>query len=136
MRVLPLLLACGAAAALWFGILDRPAPVSGPEAVEAPAGGASQPEVAVREPKRGTLVVRVRTEDGSPLPPGTQAGYLVGRMERVRSAADDGTFRFADAPLGDVELIAKADGYRLGSGRARVVAGLSTEAVVVLVPER
>ena len=132
------LLCAVAGAAIWFGLLARPKtpPLPPADVPESAGGNAPEPGAGGREAVLAVLVIRVRTQEGGPAPEGTQAGYLVGRMERVKGAAPDGTFRFADAPVGELELIAKADGYELGSGRVRVVSGVPNEAIVTLVPSR
>ena len=95
------------------------------------------PAAARRTPATGKLVVRVRTADGTPLPAGTEAGYLHQGMKRLRRAASDGTFPFYDAPVGAIEAIAEAPGYTAKRVAAQVVAGVdATEPVVVLTADR
>lgn len=84
----------------------------------------------------GKLVVRVVTEDGRPLPKGTRAGYVRYGDRRLRFAAADGTFPFADAPVGRLEVTAEAPGYLAPTVTAVLTPGVPTEATVILAPVR
>ncbi|MBL9087560.1 MAG: hypothetical protein JNM10_10490 [Planctomycetia bacterium] len=89
-----------------------------------------------QERTTGKLVIRVLTEDGRPLPPGTRAGYVRYGDRRLRAAATDGTFPFADAPVGRLEVTAEAPGYLAPAVTAVLTPGVPTEATIVLAPVR
>jgi hypothetical protein len=93
------------------------------------------PERASPTPTTGTLIIRVRTPDSMALPSDTKAGYVDGGERRLRPAARDGTFRFSDAPLGRIEVVATAEGYRDGTSVAVVQALVPTEVLVTLEPK-
>ncbi|MFO0932578.1 MAG: carboxypeptidase-like regulatory domain-containing protein [Planctomycetota bacterium] len=90
----------------------------------------------VPERSSGKLVLRVVTEDGRPLPKGTRAGYVRYGDRRLRLAAADGTFPFADAPVGRLEVTAEAPGYLAPAVTAVLTPGVPTEATIVLAPVR
>lgn len=105
----------------------RPTPEAGPEAPAAPPGTG----VLLTT---GVLTVTVRTSDGK-IPPESEAGYLRGRGERVKRTDEKGQVRFSDAPLGDLVVVAHAPGYRDGTQRRFLTAGLPTNLVIVLESE-
>lgn len=89
-----------------------------------------------QERTTGKLVIRVRTEDGRPLPAGTRAGYVRYGDRRLRAAATDGTFPFADAPVGRLEVTAEAPGYLAPAVTAVLTPGVPAEATIILAPVR
>lgn len=139
MRVLPALLAAtvaGLAVWLWLGEGGTPPPrVAAPEADAIPASP-PPPEGPPRVvPTTGTLVIRVTTEDGTAIPAGAKAGYTrPGGASRLRGPGPDGTIRFTDAPVGELDLIAEAEGYKRGTARVVIVPGVAAEAVVSVAP--
>lgn len=92
--------------------------------------------VRAQERTTGKLVIRVVTEDGRPLPSNTRAGYVRYGDRRLRFAATDGTFPFADAPVGRLEVTAEAPGYLAPAVTAVLTPGVPTEATIVLAPVR
>jgi hypothetical protein len=92
----------------------------------------------VRPPARttGKLVVRVVTDDGRPVPAETRAGYVRYGERRLRRAATDGTFPFADAPVGRLEVTAEAPGYVAPTATAVLTPGVPAEATIILTPAR
>ena len=104
-----------------------PLPPSGPAPSETPAAGVSAPVAQTT----GVLTVTVRTPDGDP-PEGTEAGYRFGDGERVQPVDRRGQVRFTDAPLGDLVVVAHAKGYRTGTQRRYLTAGVPTDVVLVL----
>ena len=83
--------------------------------------------------KTGTLVIRARAPNGS-VPPGTEVGYRFAGETRLLYAAGDGTREFADAPLGDLVVIARAPGYAEASQPRQLLAGVPMEVLLRLVP--
>jgi hypothetical protein len=133
-----LVLAAVGAAAVGAYLLLRGEP-AGTDVTEPPAGGSRPEDPPGGErrlplPTTGTLVIRVRTPDAVPLPANTRAGYVDAGQRRLRAVASDGTFRFSDAPLGKLEIVAEAEGYRPGSGVAVVQPLVPAEIVVTLEP--
>jgi hypothetical protein len=128
-----LLLVVLLAGGLWAWLGTRPtAPPAPDEEGAAPRDGTEAPLPPA--PVTGSLVVRVRTSDGSPLPAGTQAGYTRFGSPRLRSAAPDGTFPFSDAPTGRIEVTAQAPGWTVEDVTVTLVPGVPAEAVVTLTP--
>ena len=126
------------AGALAF-VLLRPSdsgtgPETGAETTGTPPPRPPEPD-RVPNSTRGTLIIRVRTPDSMPLPPGTRAGYVEGLERRMRPPAGDGTFRFTDAPVGKLDVIAEAEGYRPGTSVAIVTPQVPTEISVTLEPK-
>jgi hypothetical protein len=122
-------------ASLTYGLMKPP---GGPPEPAEPSEKA-KPTSDEGDPRRptpttGTLIIRVRTPDAVPLPAGARAGYVAGTVRRLRPAAADGTFRFSDAPLGKLEVVAEAEGYRAGSTVAVVQALVPAEVLVTLEP--
>lgn len=102
-----------------------------------PTATASDPEprpTLPHEPTTAKLVLRVRTADGSPLPAETRAGYARYGERRLRAAAGDGTFPFADAPVGRLEAVAEAPGYDAPSVTVVLIPGVAGEATITLTP--
>ena len=77
-------------------------------------------------------MIRVKVPGDRAMPAGTQAGYRRFGNRRVRPPATDGTFRFSDAPIGALDLVVEAEGYRAGPVTIRVEPNQTNEAVVVL----
>ena len=84
----------------------------------------------------GKLVIRVGSEEGSPMTSTTREGKLRYGDRRLRFAATDGTFPFADAPVGRLEVTAEAAGYLAPAVTAVLTPGVPTEATIVLAPVR
>jgi hypothetical protein len=102
------------------------------EGIPAPSPASPLPAT----PVTGSLVIRVRTADGSPLPAGTEAGYFRFGDLRSRVAAQDGTFPFSDAPVGRLDVTAKAPGWSGDTVPVSLVPGVPAEAIVTLTPKR
>jgi hypothetical protein len=102
--------------------LPPPPPVE-ETAPKAPAGHVYQ--------TTGVLTVTVRTPEGT-APSGTEAGYRWGEGERVKPVDRRGQVRFTDAPLGDLVIVAHADGYRKGTQRRFLSSGVPTDVVLTL----
>jgi hypothetical protein len=81
----------------------------------------------------GVVSITVRTREGA-APEGTEAGYRWGDGERLKPIDQQGTVRFTDAPLGDLIVVAHADGYVTGTRRQFLSAGVPTDVVIVLEP--
>lgn len=79
----------------------------------------------------GVLTVTVRTAEGA-APLGTEAGYRWGEGERVKPVDRRGQVRFTDAPLGDLVIVAHADGYEDGTQRRFLSSGVPTDVVLTL----
>ena len=62
-------------------------------------------------------------------------GYRFAGETRLVYAAGDGMREFADAPLGDLEVIARAPGYAEARQPRRLLAGVPMEVLLRLVPE-
>lgn len=90
----------------------------------------------VVERTTGKLVIRVVTSDGAALPAETRAGYVRYGERRMRRAAADGTFPFADAPVGRLEVTAEAPGYLAETVVTVLTPGVPSEATVSLTPVR
>ncbi len=133
--LLALVLAVGVAAVAYAlvggGEARRPRPL--PEQEEAPEPPSSVPTAPI-PPSAATapLVIRVRVPGDGALPAGMQAGYRRFGNRRVRPAAADGTFRFSDAPIGAIDLVVEAEGYRAAPATIQVEPNQTNEAVVVL----
>ena len=127
-------LAAGGGVAWWLLRSSESVPVD-PEEVQVVVPESADAGQRIPMPTTGTLIIRVRTPDATPLPHDTRAGYLTGSDRRMRPAAGDGTFRFSDAPLGRIEVVATADGYREGTGVAMVQPLVPAEVLVTLEPK-
>ena len=138
MRPLPTILLVFLAAAGAYLLLGGPAaPPPAPPAAEVEPPPPPPPSETRTRPlaTTGTLVIRVTTEDGKDLPEGTRAGYAkYGGPPRMRSQGGDGRFLFTDAPVGEIEVIAEAKGYREVRQRVVVQPGVPAETVVVISP--
>ena len=136
MRATPVLLTVALLTA-GAAFLLTPRPTEGPATDQ--TGVALEPvDDRDRPPERvtGKLVLRVVTEDGRPLPKETRAGYVRYGDRRLRLAAADGTFPFADAPVGRIEVTAEAPGYLAPAVTAVLTPGVPTETTIVLAPVR
>ncbi len=129
------LLTAGAAFLLTPRRSDAPATDQTGVAMD-PVGDPGRDSVRAQERTTGKLVIRVVTEDGRPLPSNTRAGYVRYGDRRLRFAATDGTFPFADAPVGRLEVTAEAAGYLAPAVTAVLTPGVPTEATIVLAPVR
>lgn len=118
-------------------LLDGPRGRSGP----APRGiEPSEAETLAPEDRHllistGTLVVRVRAPDGS-VPEGAEVGYAWRGRTRWLYAGEDGRRAFADAPLGNLMVVARAAGYDETRTPRALIAGVPTEVHLVLHPAR
>jgi hypothetical protein len=128
-------LVLGGVAWLWIGKPGAPPPAApSPELDRPPPPPAS--EIRTRPPATtGTLVIRVSPSDGKDLPEAARAGYAkYGGPPRMRTRGSDGSFRFTDAPVGPVEVMADVPGYREAKGQVVVQAGVPSETVLVVEP--
>jgi len=88
----------------------------------------------------GTLVLRVKTSDGKPLPANAVAGYRAnGPDARVRPLSPEGIVRFSDVPLVEpgptrIEVVAEAPGYFPTSKEVRISRDVPHETVLTLTP--
>jgi hypothetical protein len=123
-----------AAAGLWLwlgGTPTRP-PTPEPEPRPPPA-----PYLPPRPPPptTGTLVIRLKMDDGTEVPAGAKAGYQrPGGPLRMRAPSPDGTFRFSDAPVGTLDIVAEANGYRTAKNTVNLDPGIPTETILTLTP--
>lgn len=85
--------------------------------------------------KTGTLVIRARAADGT-VPFGTEVGYDTRKGPKLYYAGEDGVRRLADAPLGPIEIIVRAEGYEEVRQRRELIAGVPMEVILVLKPAR
>ena len=133
--VLLVLVACGAGY-LWLGEPGAPPPTAPSPEVDRPPPPPPPSETRTRPlATTGTLRIRVSTEDGKDLPADARAGYAkYGGPPRMRSHDGDGTFLFTDAPVGEIEVIAEAKGYRETRQRVVVQPGVPAETVLVVPP--
>jgi hypothetical protein len=121
------------AAGLWVLLSPNVPPVEPPP----PAPVTPEPPPPRPAVVTGTLVVRVRTADGSAVPAEAVAGYVEGRDRRVRAVSAEGTVRYSDVRLdrGEqtrVEAVAEAPGFFSGSAEVRVSPNVPAEAIVTL----
>ena len=128
--LLVLLLAGG----LWVWLGSRPARPPAPDEEGAAAPTPAEAPLPPA-PVTGSLLIRVRTSDGTPLPAGTEAGYQRFGSLRLRPPGKDGTFPFSDAPVGRLEVTAKAPGWSAEMVVVTLVTGVPAEANVTLTPE-
>ena len=129
-----LLLIAAAAAILWFSLGQTPTRPPTPEVEPAPA---QPPPLPPRPPPptTGTLVIRLKMSDGSEVPAGAKAGYQrLGGPLRMRAPSPDGTFRFSDAPVGPLEVVAEAKGWRPAKTIVNLDPGVPAETVLTLTP--
>jgi hypothetical protein len=91
---------------------------------------AENPHLLIRT---GTLVIRARAPDGS-VPAGLVVGYYSGERTRFLNASEHGVREFADAPLGDLIVAAKAPGYEETQQTRRLLAGVPMEVILKLRP--
>jgi hypothetical protein len=118
--------------------LLRPRPPAADAPVEVPAPDSQTPAVRPAPTlSTGTLVVRVRTADGAPLPEDAEAGYVAGRDPRLRRVTE-GIARYSDvalapgAPQTRIEALARAPGYFPASAEVYVRPGEPAEVVITL----
>ena len=84
--------------------------------------------------KTGVLVVRATAPDGT-VPFDTMVGFRYRDRAHLYQAGKDGLRQIIDAPIADVEVIARAPGYKDASTPRTLIAGVPTEVVLTLVPE-
>ena len=82
-------------------------------------------------PTTTRLTITVTSFSGH-VPEGARAGYVYGGREILRKVNERGQVTFTDAPLGMVEIIARAPGFERGSQRRYLNAGLSSEVPMAL----
>ena len=130
-----ILLTALASALLWLwlggGAPPRPpTPEPDPTPPAIPSGPPRPPP-----PTTATLVIRVKMSDGSAVPAGAKAGYQrPGGPLKLRPPSPDGTFRFSDAPVGYLDVVAEANGYRTAKNTVNLDPGVPTETVLTLTP--
>jgi hypothetical protein len=134
--VLIVLLTAMLAWAVWTFFRDpAPQPTSGvPEPIEDEAEEAVDPATAKADLTTGTIVVTVRTPEGT-VPKDAWAGYRYAGEDRLRPVNRGGSAQFTDAPLGQVTAVARAPGYVEQTQRRAVIAGVRQDVVLVLRPE-
>ena len=128
-----LLLIALAAAGLWLWVGGSPTRPPTPELEPVP----TVPAAPLRPPPptTGTLVIRVRMADGTAVPAGAKAGYQrPGGPLKLRAPSPDGTFRFSDAPVGELDVSVEANGYRTVKNTVTLDPGVPTEAILTLEP--
>ncbi len=130
-RTLLLLLAALVAGGLAYLLL------SGQGGRVAPAGSGARAPAEVPEdgPRTGTLTVYATTPDGK-VAKGTEVGYVEGDHVRLLYAGEDGRRTFADAPLGDVTVVAKAPGCPEVRTRRFLTPGVPEEVRMILHPQK
>jgi hypothetical protein len=121
------------AGGLWVWLGTRPTRPPAPDEEGAVVHGPSEAPLPP-VPVTGSLLIRVRTADGSPLPAGTEAGYARFGSPRLRAPAPDGTFPFSDAPVGRLDVTAQAPGWTAETVPVTLVPGVPAEAIVTLSP--
>lgn len=82
-------------------------------------------------PTTTRLTITVTSFSGH-VPAGARAGYVYGGRERLREVDERGQVTFTDAPLGMVEIVARAPGFERGSQRRYLNAGLPSEVPMAL----
>ncbi|MDA1194818.1 MAG: hypothetical protein O2894_06505 [Planctomycetota bacterium] len=82
-------------------------------------------------PRSTMLVVTVTSASGH-VPAGARAGYIFGGRENLRAADARGQVTFTDAPLGEIEIVARAPGFERGAQRRYLNAGLRTDVIMAL----
>jgi hypothetical protein len=70
------------------------------------------------------------------VPTGTEVGYRKDGASRVRYAEPTGRRMFGDAPLGRIEVFARAPGYAEVTQTVVIEAGVPAETVLLLRPQR
>ena len=123
------LLVAGAAGLLLLGDGSRNV---GPRAAQEETAQPSSQEVLRPVPLTGTLLIRLKTADGTPVPDDARAGYVRFGTPRLRPPAKDGTFRFTDAPVGRLDVTAEAKGWISDTVAVTLIGGVAAEAVVTL----
>ena len=124
--------ALGGAFALWLGSgVPARGPVPEQEALPPPTPPA--PDVAAEPiPTTATLVIRLTAEDGSAVPAEAQAGYERFGVKRLRPPGSDGAYRFTDAPVGRLAVLAETPGRRTARATVTLVAGVPGEVILVV----
>jgi len=84
--------------------------------------------------KTGVLTVRASAPDGT-VPFATEVGYRYRDRTSLLNAGPDGMRRMADAPIGEILVIARAPGYEDAEQPRTLVAGVPMEVVLKLVPK-
>lgn len=113
--------------------LDDEAPAEGPDPrITASDERAYAPGTM---PTTTRLTITVTSFSGH-VPEGARAGYVYGGREILRSADARGRVTFTDAPLGMVEIVARAPGFERGSQRRYLNAGLATDVPMALKLEK
>lgn len=82
-------------------------------------------------PTTTRLTITVTSLSGH-VPERARAGYVYGGREILRKVNERGQVTFSDAPLGMVEIIARAPGFERGSQRRYLNAGLASEVPMAL----
>ncbi len=82
-------------------------------------------------PTTGTLVVTVMSMSKH-IPEGARAGYVYGGRDRLRPVNERGQVTFSDAPLGYVDVVARAPGFERKAQRYYLNAGVPAEVPMVL----
>lgn len=82
-------------------------------------------------PTTTTLTITVTSASGH-VPYGAKAGYMYGGREVLRAVNQRGQITYTDAPLGTLEILARAPGFEPGSQRRYLNAGLASEVVMAL----
>ncbi len=83
----------------------------------------------------GTLIVSVQTREGT-IPEGIEVGYFEPYRDAPRLVYADrnGRRTFTDAPLGEIEVIAQAPGYKRAKRKAVLQAGIQESVKLFLLP--
>ena len=115
-RLLLILVIASALAAIAYALLGRgeprpPRPLPEQDVAPEPPK-AAEPDAIPAAATTATLVLRVRVPEGLSLPKGAEAGYRRFGNERRRALGADGTVRFTDVPVGLIDLVAEAEGFR------------------------
>jgi hypothetical protein len=84
--------------------------------------------------KEGVLTIRVLTAEQT-VPTGAEVGYRHDGKLRLVYARERGEREFSDAPLGRIEVVARAPGYAEATRVVEMVPGVPEVAVLTLEPE-
>ena len=111
---------------------DVPTDLAAPQdAANAGAAGHTGPRAALTT---GVLDVTVTSRSGH-VPRGAQAGYRSGLEDRLRPVDERGHVIFTDAPLGNLEVLARAPGFRPATQKRFLNAGLQLSVLLRLEKE-
>jgi hypothetical protein len=115
-----------------------PDPVEEPSP-RTPSGKAAPTRTTPPPMLTGTIVLRVRTSDGKPLPSAALGGYRHGTDPRLRPLSAEGIVRFKDVPLVEpgptrLEAMAQAPGYFPVTKEILVTRDVPNETVLTLTP--